>query len=364
MARKKAPDMADLAAKAEADLKLLKDPKARIEGDGVHKPPTGPNQRHKLMDKLKVISACATLRYEDVAKCMKVSTPSMCSWLKQYREQGLHGLCDLIPPPRQGKLSSEQKETVRDWIRRGVTPKGDPCTWTLERVSGAILDEFGVTMTTSPIWRWFRKEGIKLRVLRPQHYKAADEETKEKFRKRICLYAIHLRDWPIYFFDEARFGLKPILGAQWTTKDSLLLQTINHGYSNFWMFSAVCPQDGDDFSLFLSHVSTDMMSFYLEAFMEHRDGRPCILALDQAGWHRSLDLEIPKGIKFVFIPAHTPELNPVERLWHVLKRSAMRNRFFKNIKEVEDSIMKHYQGMGPAEMATLCRLSYLPQLAA
>ncbi|MBD2543030.1 hypothetical protein H6G72_04010 [Planktothricoides sp. FACHB-1370] len=39
-----------------------------------------------------------------------------------------------------------------------------------------------------------------------------------------------------------------------------------------------------------------------------------MLAVDQAGWHRSQDLEIPVGLHLIFLPPYSPELQPAERL--------------------------------------------------
>jgi hypothetical protein len=52
-----------------------------LPGDGVHKPPTAPSQRHKLIDRLRVIVACSESRFIDVAESMQVSTPSICLWI-------------------------------------------------------------------------------------------------------------------------------------------------------------------------------------------------------------------------------------------------------------------------------------------
>ena len=40
-----------------------------------------------------------------------------------------------------------------------------------------------------------------------------------------------------------------------------------------------------------------------------------LLVLDQAGWHISHQLELPEGLDLFFLPAHSPELQPAERLW-------------------------------------------------
>ena len=48
--------------------------------------------------------------------------------------------------------------------------------------------------------------------------------------------------------------------------------------------------------------------------------------MDGASWHKSKDLKIPKNIEFMILPAYSPKLNPIERLWKYIK-----NNFFKNI---------------------------------
>jgi len=40
-----------------------------------------------------------------------------------------------------------------------------------------------------------------------------------------------------------------------------------------------------------------------------------VLAMDQAGWHTSDLVVIPEGIHLEFMPSHSPELQPAERLW-------------------------------------------------
>ena len=43
--------------------------------------------------------------------------------------------------------------------------------------------------------------------------------------------------------------------------------------------------------------------------------RIIILVLDNAGWHGAAGLRIPDGIRLVFLPPYSPELQPAETLW-------------------------------------------------
>ena len=40
--------------------------------------------------------------------------------------------------------------------------------------------------------------------------------------------------------------------------------------------------------------------------------------LDNAGWHTESNLAVPEGIRLLFLPAYTPELQPAEHLWQVV----------------------------------------------
>lgn len=56
--------------------------------------------------------------------------------------------------------------------------------------------------------------------------------------------------------------------------------------------------------------------------------------MDQAGWHKSRDLVLPEGLHGLFLPAHSPELQPAERLWP-LSNEPLANRVVTSLDELE-----------------------------
>jgi transposase len=60
--------------------------------------------------------------------------------------------------------------------------------------------------------------------------------------------------------------------------------------------------------------------------------------LDQAGWHKAKDLEIPENIRLVSLPAYSPELNPTEHVWDELREKYFHNIAFNSIGAVEDRL--------------------------
>jgi transposase len=61
------------------------------------------------------------------------------------------------------------------------------------------------------------------------------------------------------------------------------------------------------------------------------------MILDQAGWHTSeqVQLQLPEGLHLEFMPSHSPELQPAERLWP-LTNEPIANRSFETLDELEE----------------------------
>src|SRR5258708_2179085 len=59
-----------------------------------------------------------------------------------------------------------------------------------------------------------------------------------------------------------------------------------------------------------------------------------VLVLDQDGWHKSARLVIPEGLHLLFLPSHSPELQPAERFWP-LSNEPLANRAFPSLDELE-----------------------------
>jgi len=63
-------------------------------------------------------------------------------------------------------------------------------------------------------------------------------------------------------------------------------------------------------------------------------GRHAVVVMDQAGWHQTQKLDIPKNISILHIPAYSPELNPQEQVWLYLKDHYLANRVYKNLEDI------------------------------
>ncbi len=61
--------------------------------------------------------------------------------------------------------------------------------------------------------------------------------------------------------------------------------------------------------------------------------------LDNAGWHGPENLSVPDGIRLVFRPAHSPELQPAEHLWPSVDEPLV-NRYFETIEDLDQAVAR------------------------
>lgn len=158
--------------------------------------------------------------------------------------------------------------------------------------------------------------------------------------------------------DEGRFGLQPVLARAWAKRGERSTQVIAPGYRNFYVYGAVSPFSGDCFSLLLPHANTECMQLWLNELALTNPDKRLLVFMDNAGWHHAESLVIPPGIQLEFLPAYSPELNPVERLWQWLKRHALQNRLFQSLQEVEEAVCKALQEILPQQLQSLCACGY------
>lgn len=72
--------------------------------------------------------------------------------------------------------------------------------------------------------------------------------------------------------------------------------------------------------------------------------------LDQSGYYRSE--EVAKFVKISriilhFLPAYSPNLNPIERLWKVMNEHVKNNEVFQSAKEFKSTVLGFFTDILP-----------------
>ena len=67
-----------------------------------------------------------------------------------------------------------------------------------------------------------------------------------------------------------------------------------------------------------------------------------VLVIDNAPWHRGKPIDQALAdnphLEFKRLPSYSPQLNPIERFWRLLRRRATHNRLFDTLADLKTSI--------------------------
>ena len=140
--------------------------------------------------------------------------------------------------------------------------------------------------------------------------------------------------------------MQPIIKKCWAKRGSRPVAEVNPQYEWTWSYGAVEMATGKSFFLILPNLQAVSVEIFLREFAKFlalSKEKIAILLWDGAPAHRA-KLEIPEGIELFQIPAHTPELNPSERLWSPL-RAVVANRTFERIEKMEDVLINEMRDL-------------------
>jgi transposase len=106
-----------------------------------------------------------------------------------------------------------------------------------------------------------------------------------------------------------------------------------------YLFGAICPARGVGAAINMPHVNAEAMGEHLrEISTQVAPGAHAALICDGAGWHQTGGrLSVPENITLLPLPAYSPELNPMENVWHYLRENKLCATVWENYEAIVDA---------------------------
>lgn len=142
-------------------------------------------------------------------------------------------------------------------------------------------------------------------------------------------------------------GLKTLPRRVITAPGVKPIGTVDWQFEASWLDGAVAPLTGDPFFLELPHADRACFQAFLDHFAHYDSNAIHVLQLDQARFHLAKRLYIPDNILLLLQPPHSPETNPIERLWQWIKdQLAWQN--FPRLDDLKQRVAESIQELTPA----------------
>jgi hypothetical protein len=134
-------------------------------------------------------------------------------------------------------------------------------------------------------------------------------------------------------------GLKTQTGKVITAKGGKPKVAVQWGRENFWIYGAIAPWSGDHFLHEYPHLNGECFQEFLDWLSQQLGEDWAILQVDQAPAHMTHAICWSENIIPLGQPAHSPELNPIERFWQWLKQP-LKNLTFPSLQALRERVQE------------------------
>jgi transposase len=127
------------------------------------------------------------------------------------------------------------------------------------------------------------------------------------------------------------------------------------------VLAAVCPDTGQAVGLLSPTLNTDAVNSFFKQFSQEVDPEVHVVMLwDQAGFHTSGKVKLPPNVTVIELPPKSPELNPVENLWHYLRSHHWANRAYADYAHLRQAACDawHESVLQPSIIHSVCAADY------
>lgn len=253
---------------------------------------------------------------QTVASIFDVHLRTIKGWIARFNRRGIDGLIDA---PRSGTPPKIRPAEAREILEILEHPEREATAhWTGKKFHGFVRDQLGIAIGYSTLMAWLHERNYRLKVPQPWPDRQ-DEAEREVFVERLQTWIADERI-ELWFTGESGIEGDPRPRRRFARKGTNPRVTKNGDHIRMNVAGMVCPRTGQFFALELSHSDAECFQAFLnEANAGVKRERPRqFLIMDNASWHKCPGLEFGQ-FEPVYLPAYSPDLNPIERLWKVMK---------------------------------------------
>jgi transposase len=263
-------------------------------------------------------------------------------WLSRYNVHGLEGLKPTFGGGRPAKLSSSQREELKERLQSRNY-------WTAKEARQLIKDHFGQNYHPVSVSRILHSLGMRYGKPYPRDCRRPDDAearlqlTLEDALKKLdnietqeTQETVQIKEDQegvvIGFLDECSpQSCANTVRVYSFGKPTIVKDTTKYRANTFGFYAP----NGVSIAEFKENSRKESVCSFLNVVRESNPKAKIVLILDNFPSHKATltrDKADELGIALTFLPPHSPDLNPIEQLWRCLKREVS-TAFFRSESE-------------------------------
>jgi putative transposase len=323
-------------------------------------------QRRVLLDRYRrdpdpgVRSRCHILllladgyTWEEVGTALYCSSRTIDRWVKRFPEEGLEAVAGH-KPGRRFRFDIGCLAVVIYWVTTKLPSDFGflRSRWSCGALALLLWSRHGLDVSPETVRRWLHRGNLVYRRPRPT-VGPRDEQREAKLERLRHLLAELPADETVVWEDEADIDTNPEIGRMWMRRgQQAQIPTPGTNEKRYvagsihWRSGMVFATEGPkrDEKLFLAHLED----------LRHRlrRYRKIHVICDCAKFHhsdavRAYLAKYRDRIELEMLPAYSPDANPMERIWWLLREHVTRNHRCHDLGELMGMVMAYLESEAP-----------------
>lgn len=274
------------------------------------------------------------IAHREISRLTGISSTTLTSYLRAYQDGGVEGLKTVNFRRPQSELAAHQ-ETLEAYFREHPPTSVQQAMATIETLIGIRRSPERVRLFLKQLGMKCRKVGVI-----PAKADVAAQETFKATSLEPRLAEAQAGQRAVFFVDAAHFVLAPFLGMLWSV--TRLFIRAPAGRQRFNVLAAL---NAITHELVMvtndTYITATTVCDLLRQLAALHLAVPITLVLDNARyqkcrivaeWAASLQIEL------LYLPAYSPNLNLIERLWKFVKKTCWYSKYYPHFADFKQAI--------------------------
>lgn len=254
--------------------------------------------------------------------------------LERLIHDGYFGKRCLLSPEQQDLLSSHLEQSP---------PLAS------KEVIEYVLDEFGVEYSISGVTALLHRLGFSYRKPDPKPSKANPKDQAE-FKRRLAIIRSKMKSNDhLYFADAAHPQMNSMPMYGWYRKGERTFLPTNASRTRANLLGLVDLDAQETIIRSFKSINENSTLSMIEILERKHQESSCVTVVtDNASYFKSNAVKErlkKSNVRFIYLPAYSPNLNPIERLWKYLQKNILYNTYHSSPEIFKKSLTNFCRGL-------------------
>lgn len=278
----------------------------------------------RAADKIKTVVLLGTgWTLSAVSEALLLDEGTLRGYIDRYRNGGINKVLEWNYQGRSCQLSPEQQQALKDHLSEYTYPDTKSIIAYIEKTYGILYKHSGMAKLLHQLGFVYKKP----KLVSPQ----ADPVEVMKYLQ--AYEEVRRSGKPLYFMDGVHPQHNSRPGEGWILKGEAKALLSNTGRKRLNINGAINIDSKQLIVEMGTAVNAQTTIVLLQAILDqHPMQEEIVVVCDNAGYYRSHlvreFVEKAKRIRLLFLPAYSPFLNLIERVWKYFNKCVLYNKYY------------------------------------